>query len=114
MKKLPSLPDISENEQTPTVKALLVLLEECIHAIQQQAEEINLLKDEVRVLKGEKKRPTFKPSQLDKKTDKSNDNDSSPTQKKKRPSSKKCAKNATLVIHEARVIQPTDDIPSGS
>jgi hypothetical protein len=114
LKKLPSLPDIPENEQTPVVKALLVLLEECIQVIQQQAEEIDILKDEVRVLKGEKKRPTFKPSQLDKETDKTNDSDSVPTTKKKRPGSKKRAKNVTLVIHQERVIQPTDDIPSGS
>jgi len=36
---------------------------------QQQEEEIALLKDEVCILKGEKKRPIFKPSKLDKNTE---------------------------------------------
>jgi len=114
LKKLPPLPDIPESEQTPVVKSLLAMLEQCLHVIQQQAEEIDVLKDEVRVLKGEKKRPTFKPSKLDKETDKPKAKDSAPTKKKKRPGSKKRSKNATLAIHEERVIQPKGDIPPGS
>ena len=65
------------------------MLEQCFHVIQQQAEEIDVLKDEVRVLKGEKKRPTFKPSKLDKETDKPKTEDSAPTKNKKRAGSKK-------------------------
>lgn len=114
MKKLPSLPDIPENEQTPAVKSLLVLLENCIQVIQQQAEEIDILKDEVRVLKGEKKRPVFKTSKMDQETDKPSGKDSAPTKNKKRPGSIKRAKNATLIIDEDRVIQPKEDIPAGS
>lgn len=53
------------------VEGLLVLLEQFAQIIQQQAEEIDLLKDEIRILKGEKKRPTFKPSKLDQETEKS-------------------------------------------
>ncbi len=53
------------------VEGLLVLLEQFAQIIQQQAEEIDLLKDEVRILKGEKKRPTFESSQLDQETEKS-------------------------------------------
>lgn len=112
MKKLPPFPNIPESEQTPVVKSLLVVLEQCFHIIQQQSEEIDLLKDEVRVLKGEKKRPIFKPSKLDKETDKPKAKDS--TEEKKRPGSKKRAKNASLIIHEDQIIQPKGDIPPGS
>ena len=112
MKKLPSLPDIPESEQTPTVKALLGLLEECIQIIQKQGEEIGQLKDEVRVLKGEKKRPPFKPSQLDEETEKVRKKNSGKSGK--RPGSNKRSKNAKLVIHEEVVIQPTQDIAHGA
>jgi hypothetical protein len=112
LRKLPSLPDIPEREQTPTVKALLGLLEECIQIIQKQGEEIEQLKDEVRVLKGEKKRPAFKPSQLDKETDKARKKN--PDKSTKRPGSDKRSKNAKRVIHEDIVIQPTQEIPQRS
>lgn len=72
MKKLPSLPDIPEQDQTPVVKALLGLVEQLIERVQQQDEEIALLKDEVNILKGEKKRPVFKGSKLDKNTEPDN------------------------------------------
>ena len=109
MLKLPNIPD---SEQTPTVKALLGLLEESIELIQKQSEAIAQLKDEVRVLKGEKKRPTFKPSQLDKETGKAGQKKSG--QSGKRPGSDKRSKNARLAIHEEVVIQPQQDLPEGS
>lgn len=90
------------------------MLEQCFHVIQQQAEEIEALKDEVRVLKGEKKRPSFKPSKLDKETDKPQADDSAPKKSKQRAGSKKRSKNAKLTIHEDQVIQPKDTIPPGS
>jgi hypothetical protein len=68
MNKLPSLPDIPESDQTPVVKALLGLVDQLIDRVQQQGEEIALLKDEINILKGEKKRPVFKGSKLDKNT----------------------------------------------
>ena len=58
---IPQLPKISEGEQTPTVKRLLSSLENCIGIILQQKEQINQLKDEINILKGEKKRPRFEP-----------------------------------------------------
>ena len=61
-----ALPDIPEHEQTPVVKALLGIIEELVVTVQRQEEEIQQLKDEVAILKGEKKRPRFKPSKLDK------------------------------------------------
>ena len=50
MKKLPSLPVIPEHEQTPVVKALLGLVEQLIERVQQQDEEIALLKDDINIL----------------------------------------------------------------
>ena len=66
MKKF-SLPDIPESEQTPVVKGLLTLVELLIEENTALKERVEKLEDEVRVLKGQKKRPTFKPSALDKK-----------------------------------------------
>ena len=96
------------------VEGLLVLLEQFSQIIQQQAEEIDLLKDEIRILKGEKKRPTFKPSQLDKETEKSRKDAAEAKKDKKRPGSNKRSKNAELAIHEDQVIKPQRTIPPGS
>ena len=109
---MPKLPTIPESEQTPTVKVLLGLLEECIELLQKQGEEIQQLKDEVRVLKGEKKRPKFKPSKLEKETDKAGKKKMQ--RSGKRPGSDKRPKNAKLVIHEEKIIEPDHDIPEGS
>lgn len=48
------------------MKGLLTLVELLIEQNAEQKERIDKLEDEVRVLKGQKKRPTFKPSALDK------------------------------------------------
>ena len=61
MKNLPQLPDIPEEEQTPLVKVLLALLEQFAERIVLLEETNAKLKDEINILKGEKKRPTFKP-----------------------------------------------------
>ena len=113
VKKPPVIPDIPEQDQTPTVKALLALAEQFAQQIQLQAEEIAQLKDEINILKGEKKRPVFKPSKLDKQTDKqkNSDQDSSKPSKKKRA---KKSKTAQLKIHEDKVIKPDSPIPEGS
>jgi len=57
------LPLISDEEITPTISLLLEI-------IQQQTEKIQILKDEIAILKGQKPKPKIKPSNLDKKTDK--------------------------------------------
>jgi hypothetical protein len=111
MKKRPSLPDIPEKDQTPVVKALLGLVEQLIERVQQQDEEIVLLKDEINILKGEKKRPVFKGSKLDKNTE---PDQSSKPSSKKRAGSRKQKKTQNLVIHEDRVIKPDTPAPSGS
>ena len=103
------LPDIPEKEQTPVVKGLLTIIEQLIEHTQKQQEEIAILKDEVRVLKGEKKRPKFKPSKLDEST-----NDETPDTDTKNKKKKKHRKNKKhLTIHTEEVIKP-DNLPKGS
>ncbi len=111
MIKLPSLPDIPGQDQTPVVKALLVLVEQLIEPVQQQDEEIALLKDEINILKGKKQRPVFKGSKLDKQTE--SEHASEPSSKK-RPGSGKKKKTQKLVVHEDRVIKPDRPVPPGS
>jgi hypothetical protein len=119
MKTKLQIPVIPEEEQTPVVKGLLGLLEQFAERLQEQDEEIARLKDEISILKGEKKRPTFKPSKLNSQTapdrpenDKS-DSDGSREPKKRTGSSKK-AKNGQLTIHENKCVAPQEAIPKGS
>lgn len=124
------LPDIPEEEQTPVVKNLSSIVEQLIEHSQKQKEEIDVLKDEVRILKGQKKRPKFKPSKLDESTpvepneksdedepaEESDDSCSSektgsgkpPKKSKKKRSSKK-----DLPIDREERVRP-DNIPPGS
>lgn len=111
MKKLPSLPDIPEQDQTPLVKILLAYIEQITELCQQQGEEIERLKDEINILKGEKKRPVFKASKLDKETGSKEPSDQQP---KKRAGSSKRKKTQKLLIHEDKVIKPDESIPLGS
>ena len=111
LKKLPPLPDIPEHDQTPLVKTLLAFIERLAEQVQQQAEEIARLKDEINILKGEKKRTTFKSSKLDKKTDGKTTSDKF---SKKRHGSNKRTKTRELSIHEDVVIKPDKPVPSGS
>jgi len=113
VKKTLVIPDIPEKDQTATVKMLLALVEQFAQQIQLQTEEIARLKDEINILKGEKKRPVFKPSKLDKQTEDQNksDEDSSKPPKKKRV---KKSKTAQLTIHQDKVIKPDAIIPEGS
>jgi hypothetical protein len=61
------IPAIPEEARTPLVQGLLELIEQLVQRVRQQGEKIAQLEDEIAVLKGEKKRSRFKPSQLDKK-----------------------------------------------
>ena len=119
MKSKLQIPVIPEEEQTPEVKGLLGLLEQFAERLQEQDEEIARLKDEIRILKGEKKRPVFKPSKLDSQTDgdspedDKNDSDGSREPKKRAGSSKK-PKNSQLTIHETQCVAPQEALPEGS
>lgn len=101
-----SIPDIPEEQQTSVVKGLLALLEQAITHNQKLTEEVEHLKGEVNILKGEKKKPTFKASKLDK-------NRGTPNKKKKGQRKKK-SKNCHLVIHQDKIIPPNSPIPNGS
>lgn len=104
------LPDIPEQEQPPVVKGLLGIIEQLIVQNQKQQEEIDALKDEVRVLKGEKKRPKFKPSKLDDSTNDS-DTDTEDDNNKKKKKTRRNKKH--LTIHTEKVIEP-NNLPEGS
>ena len=58
------LPEIPEEKQTALVKELLGITQELAQTVHSQAEEIQRLKDEVLILKGQKKRPRFRPSKM--------------------------------------------------
>ena len=109
------LPDIPEEEQTPTVKGLLVLLETFAERAQQQDEKISLLKDEINILKGEKKRPIFKPSKMNEQAGENNEKTGASNGKpKKRAGSNKKPKTRQLTIHEDEKVKPEEAIPEGS
>lgn len=97
------LPDIPVEERTPLVLALLDI-------IQQQADLIQQLRDEIAVLKGQKPRPQIQPSRLEQPTTPPPPNDG---ESPKRPGSAKRPKNAHLTIHrEVRLAVPHP--PAGS
>ena len=91
---------IPEKEITPTVAMLLEL-------IQEQSEEIQVLRDEIVRLKGQKPKPKIKPSNLDKKTKPPSE------QQKTKPKRKKKSKTKDIVVHEEQKLHP-DDLPEGS
>ena len=106
MKKL-QLPDIPESEKTPFVTGLHNLAQQLIEHCAHQQEQIDELKDEVRVLKGQKKRPKFKPSKLDKTTSEE-DSDKKSTDQKKNSRG-----NNTRPVGRTVRVKP-DDVPAGS
>jgi len=63
MKKL-AAPYVAEADRTASVMELFAWGERLLEIIHRMLEEMGHLKDEVAVLKGEKKRPTFKPSRM--------------------------------------------------
>lgn len=111
MKNVPQIPDISEEEQTPLVKALPGLLEQYATRIVLLEEIVAGLKDDINILKGEKKRPQFKPSGMDESTGAR----SGGTGKKgKWAGSSKQSRSAKLAIHKDVNVAPSGPIPPGS
>ena len=70
MTKRFKLPPIPDSERTPLVRGFLDIIEALAQEVQRQEERIGQLEDEIAILKGEKKRPRFRPSQLDEKAGK--------------------------------------------
>jgi hypothetical protein len=109
-----SIPPIPEVERTALVTLLLGLIEDLAERVQRQDEEIEQLKDEVRVLKGQKKRPQFKPSKMDEQSDKNQSEGKAAEEDRRRPGSDKRSKSAELLIHDEKIIKPKGRIPKGS
>jgi hypothetical protein len=91
------------------VKGLLSIIELLIEQNRQQKEEIDILKDEVRILKGQKKCPKFKPSKMEESTDVDKPDSAKREDKKNKPSNNK----KDLTIHTEEKIKP-DNLPEGS
>ena len=105
---------------TPLVKKLVARIDALLEALQRANEEIQQMRDEIAVLKGEKAKPKFKSSKMDQNTDKNKDQDggededTSPADadKVKRAGSAKRSKTADLQIHEECVIAPPTPVPA--
>src|SRR3989442_13437879 len=101
------LPPISDAERTLLVQALLAIIDQQQQRLALLEETILQLRDEIAVLKGEKPRPTIRPSTLEQPPKTPNN----PSQK--RPGSDKRSKNATLCTpREVTLAFP--DPPPGS
>ena len=84
--------------------------------VQQLTQTVGELRDEIAALKGQKKRPVFKPSGMDKETEPETQEDSKSGHAKARGDagkSDKVAKTARLKIHEEHKIK-ADNVPQGS
>jgi hypothetical protein len=99
---------LSEIEKSPAFSTLIGIVEEQFATIQQQTELIQLLRDEIARLKGQKPKPKIKPSKLEKDPKKRKKSSSD-----KRAGSQKREKTANLVVHE-HIRVPPEIIPEGS
>lgn len=113
MPPLTPLPPISEQEMTPLVRALVAKNEEYAGMILTLRENIQLLKDEIAVLKGQKPRPKLPPNRLEKDKPGSSGAGNGKDGGGKRPGSVKKNKTAALEVDETRRI-PLENIPSGA
>jgi hypothetical protein len=108
-------PYIPEAERTPAVLKLLAWGERLIEIILRKHEQESHLKDEVAVLKGEKKRPKFKPSRMHEEAGKAGASDwqqqTKPARRRGKPSRRKTAQ---LKIDGEQIIQPAGRIPPDS
>lgn len=102
------LPPIPEGQNSSLIRQLLDSIERQGSIIEQQAEQIQLLKDEIARLKKKPPRPTIRPSSLEKKAA-----DKKKRKGNKRPGSNKRKKTAQLTIHDTFPI-PLENIPEGA
>ena len=106
--KTPHILEVSEEEKSPLVLALLEVCTCLKERVYLQAEVIQALKDEIAILKGEKAKPDIKPSRLGKKSVADEQEGDKPI---KRPGSQKRKKD--LVVNRTKAIHP-ENIPEGS
>ena len=111
MSALTPIPPFSEHEMTPLVIALIARNEEYAGMILALREQIQLLKDEIAILKGQKPRPKIPPNRLEK--DKSDASAKDKGADEKRPGSAKRDKTAALEVDETYQIQ-LETIPLGA
>ena len=86
--------------------ALLGVIEGLAARVQQQDEEIALLKDEIRMLKGGKKRPHFKPSQMEEQTEGGGARGERATKDQRRPGSDKSCTQQDGRVGDSRRADP--------
>lgn len=112
------LPEVPDAERTPLVERLVVLIEALVQENWRQAETIQRLRDEIAVLKGEKAKPTFKPSGMEEETapdvqtpgEAGAEGEGPP----KRPGSHKRSKTRQLTIQQEIPVPPVAPLPAGS
>ena len=104
---LPRLPDIPAEQRTPLVEAVLAVVGAQQDRIAKLEETVQILRDEIAILKGQKPRPKIAPSRLEQPPP------PAPVDGRKRPGSAKKPKNAQLTITQEQVIAFPDP-PSGS
>jgi hypothetical protein len=92
------VPEISPEQRTPLVEALLAVICAQQDRIVQLEETVQKLRDEIAILKGQKPRPTIAPSVLEQPPP------SPESQKNKRPGSAKKSKKAQLTITREQCI----------
>jgi len=101
MTSIPKVPTIRDKEQTPLVTALLEI-------IKLQQEQIQALKDEIAILKGQQPRPKIKPSNLGKSANRKNKDSN-----KKRSGRGKRGHRDEIEIHETKIVE-AENVPQGS
>jgi hypothetical protein len=102
------LPPIPDAERTPLVQCLLAIIDAQQQRIEQLEETVQILRDEIAVLKGQKPRPKIAPSQLEAPPPKEAADEGA-----KRPGSAKRSKNASFLTPvEVKIAFP--DPPPGS
>src|SRR5712691_10528009 len=102
------LPPILAAERTPLVDALLAIIDTLQQRNQFLGEEVQKLRDEIAILKGQKPRPTLAPSRLETPPAKPPQADGT-----KRPGSHKRSKKDSFLAPET-VILPFPDRPAGA